>query len=81
MAKAGASLVPIASPQVCVKCRLSNWNMLFLSTYFNKSNRNTFCGCCLNIFRNDRMASLWLMLVYRLSMSSVIRYALVGTLV
>ena len=81
VASAEASLVTIARLHVCVKSKLSNLNMLFFSTYFSRWSKKTFCGCSLNTFENDWMASSWLMFVYRLSMSNVMRCECVGIFV
>ena len=81
VASEGANLVPIARPHVWVKTKSLNLNTLFFSMYFSRSSWKTFCGWFLKIFRKDIIASSWLMFVYRLSMSSVIRYASVGILV
>ena len=44
VAKAGASLVPMAMPHNCVNMRLSNWNTLFFRTYLRRSRRKTLRG-------------------------------------
>ena len=79
LAKAGASFVPIAMPCNCVKMCSLNLNTLFLSTYFNRSKMNIFCGLPSSLFSTDVMAFSCDMLVYKLSMSNVIRWASLGT--
>ena len=50
VASAGASLVPMARPQVCLKTKLSISKMLLLRTNFNRSERNWGCGWPLKTF-------------------------------
>ena len=73
VARAGANLVPIARPHSCVKVRLSDWKILFFRTYLKRSRRNTLRGWFLNLLRKDNIACSYVMLVYKLSMSSVTR--------
>ena len=69
VANAGANLVPMAIPHTWVKMRSLNLNTLFFSTYFKRSNKNTFKGWDLNFLSSVVMASSCVMLVYRLSIS------------
>lgn len=81
VANAGANLVPIARPHVCLKKCPSKVNTLLCSTCLSKSRRNTKRGWCLKCRVNVLIALSCVMFVYRLSTSSVTRYVWGGNAV
>ena len=65
VASAGASLVPMARPYVCLKKCPSKVNTLLYRTYLSKSNKNTKREWCLNGQVKVVIARSCVMLVYK----------------